>query len=142
MIHDVYNDIGERIILNNTCSNSQGFLNFSISIPNIYDASCGWFNLINNQNDEYYMEKVWTVLYKSNLLFYEGPFGGDKALIKSINCKEIIRITNIFFDKIELIKDSIELSFNDQDNILLSYDDSSFSIKSFWKRALAHQIVY
>ena len=138
--YDIYNSIGERISLSS--NNNKGFMSFSISIPSIYNANCGWFNRINFIFGEISIEKVWIVLFKNLISVYKSPYGGEESLVNKIECKNISKITNIFYDKNDYQTKSFEIHFQGQESLILTWADESLNLKEFWQRALVHQIIF
>ena len=138
---DVYSSIGEVLPLSS--NPVTGFLNISMTVPSIYDAACGWFTRIDQSPyGEIINIPLWTIMNKSELSFYDSPYGGEQSLINRIDCKAITGIHEIVFDRLDAKIGAFELSMSSVDeNVVLAWPNDS-TLKSFWFRALVHQIIF
>ena len=144
LTQNVFNSIGEMIPLtSSSTTSSRGVLNLSITVPSIYDAACGWFTRIYSAGcEEFESLKVWVILSKNFISFYESPFGGEACLIDRINCQTIAEISEIVFNRSEIKVGAFELSFLSTEERVVLVAAGTSSIKEFWHRALVHQILF
>ena len=141
LTRNVYSSIGEVLPLCN--STTKGFLNISMTVPSIYDAACGWFSRIEQSPyGEAMSTYMWTVMNKSELSFYESPYGGENSLLSRLDCKAITGIHEIVFDKLDAKVGAFELRLaSSRENLILAWPNDSM-LKTFWYRALVHQILF
>jgi len=129
----VYDENGGVLKINN--QNVGGYVEVSITVPNIYENMCGWFWNITESFFDVNGEKMWVVLRDGHMSCWDTPFVNRE--ICKVDCKKILKIEEKSFDKLacKITMHGLGITVDGSGELYWAWGDDAKSTKGLWKKA-------